>query len=188
MTRPSHVSGARNPGSGIRGSGSPGIVTVVGVLAAMALGVWLWSTWWPSDERAIRRRLDRLVAAFNEPAPEGLGTVARAAEIGSYFTEDATIDLGAGSTPIHGRETVIGIAARFQPRAGGSTLDVDGVTVDVTDAGGLASVKLVAILSGRHDASGDRTTDARELQLGMTKADGEWRIARVTALDTLRRE
>lgn len=188
MTRASHLSVARDTGWGIHGSGSPRLITVAGVLAAIALGVWLWSTWWPSDERAIRRRLDRLAAAFNEPAPEGLGTVTRATEIGSYFTDDVTIDLGAGSTPIQGRETVIGIAARLQPRAGGYTLDLDGVTVDVIEEDGLASVNLVAILSGRHEATGDRTTDARELRLGMTKADGEWRIARVTALDTLRRE
>ncbi|HEV3486059.1 MAG TPA: nuclear transport factor 2 family protein [Vicinamibacterales bacterium] len=162
-------------------------VRAAGVVAAVALGVWAWSTWWPSDERAIRRRLEALASAVNEAAPEGVGTITRAAGIGSYFTEDVVVDLGVGNTPIQGREALIGVAARVNPSSAGYTLEFDDLAVDVGESGS-ASVRCAATLTRTNRATGERITDARELQLAMTKADGSWRIARVTALDTLRRE
>ena len=53
---------------------------------------------------------------MNASTKDGLGTAARAAQIGSYFTEDAVVDFGGGSRPIQGRETLMGMAARLQPR------------------------------------------------------------------------
>ena len=162
-------------------------VRAVGLVAAIAFALWAWTTWWPSDERAIRRRLDALASAVNEAAPEGLGTITRAAGIGSYFTEDVVVDLAAGNTPIQGREALVGVAARLDPSSAGYTLEFDDVAVDVGESGS-ASVRCAAMVTRTSRATGERTTDARELQLAMTKADGTWRIARVTAPDTLRRE
>ena len=164
-----------------------GLLRALVAIAAVALAVWAWYTWWPSDERAIRRRLDALAATVNEDVPEGLGTVTRAAAIGSYFTDTVVVDFGSGAPPIHGREALIGIAARATPRAAGYTLAIDDVAVAL-NAEGNADVTCVATLTRRDAASGERSIDARELQLAMTKTDGDWRIARVTALDTLRRE
>ena len=160
----------------------------LGAVAIIAGGIWAWQTWWPGDERAIRGRLDALAAVVNEPAAEGLGTVARAAEIGSYFTQDVVVDLGRGSAPIQGRETLIGLAARLPPGTAAYTLEFDDVSVDVAPEGGVADVRCAATFTRRNESTGERSIDARELQLGMTKSDGHWRIARVTAVDTLRRE
>ena len=164
-----------------------GQVKALGALAAVALAIWAWQAWWPGDERAIRRRLDALAAAVNEDAPEGLGTVTRAASIGAYFTDTVVVDPGSGAQPFQGREALIGLATRVTPRAAGYTLDIDAVEV-VVNAYGSADVTCVATLTRHNPATGERSIDARELQLGLTKSDGDWRIARVTALDTLRRE
>ena len=41
---------------------------------------------------------------------------ARSAQLGTFFTEDVDVELGSGAAPIHGRATIIGMAARLQPR------------------------------------------------------------------------
>ena len=160
----------------------------LGAAAIVAAGVWAWFAWWPSDERAIRRRLGDLAATVKDAAPEGIVTVARAAQIGSYFTPDVVIDLGQGSGPISGRESLIAAAARLQPRSDDVTLEFDEVSVEVNAEAGVADVALAAVVTRRNTATGERATDARELQLGMTKDEGVWRIARVAAVDALRRE
>jgi hypothetical protein len=160
----------------------------VGAVALLAGGIWLWQAWWPGDERAIRRRLDSLAAAVNERAAEGLGTVARAAHVGSYFTEDVTVDLGQSSAPIQGRDTLMALTARLQPGTAAYTLEFDDVSVDVTPEGSAADVRCAATLTRRNESTGERSIDARELRLTLTKTEGVWRIARATALDTLRRE
>jgi ketosteroid isomerase-like protein len=150
--------------------------------------VWGFFTLWPSDERAIRRQLDALAATVNEEAPEGLGSVARAAQVGGYFTEDVVIELGQGMPTIHGREGVIGMAARLPLRGAGYELRFEDVSVSVGPEGDAADVNVAAMVTRRNDATGERSVDARELRLGMRKADNVWRIARVSAVDTLRRE
>ena len=53
---------------------------------------------------------------MNASTKDGLGTALRAAQIGSYFTEDAVVELGEGAAPIKGRDTLMGMVARLQPR------------------------------------------------------------------------
>jgi SnoaL-like domain len=163
----------------------------VGIAAVLAAGVWGWHTWRPGDERAIRRQLDRLADTVNEILPEqaaGVGSVARAAQVGGFFTEDVVVDLGQGFAPMHGRETVIAMAARLPSGPGSFTLRFDDVTVTVDPATSLADVRLAATLTARNQSSGERTVDARELQLAMRKTDSVWRITHVTAVDALRRQ
>ena len=129
-----------------------------------------------------------LKQAVNEDAAEGLGSVARAAQIGAYFTDDVVVELGQGMGPIQGRESVTGMAARLPPGPGGYDLQFDDVSVNVAPHGDAADVDAAAMLTRRNDATGERSVDAREVSLGMRKVDGVWRIARVTAVDTLRRD
>ena len=161
-------------------------ITILGAAAALAAVLWAWYAWWPGDERAIRRRLDALAAAVNQEAAEGLGAVGRAAEIGSFFTHDVVVSLGQGA-PIHGREALIGMAARLPTGAAGYSLEFDDVSVAVTPGASEADVSAAAILTGA-GSGGERSTEAREVTMGMAKQDGAWRIARVTVVDTLRRE
>src|SRR5687767_6775614 len=89
------------------------------VVAAVVLGaaaVWVWMQAGSREERQIRQRLDALTAEVNAGSPDGIGALARAARIGQFLAPDVVVELGKGSPPIHGRETVIGMAARLQPR------------------------------------------------------------------------
>ena len=49
-----------------------------------------------------------------------------------------------------------------------------------------ADVHLTAEFIRRNITTGEETLDAREFTLGMRRVGGEWQIARVTAVDTLK--
>lgn len=152
-----------------------GIVAVAAMAAAWA--------WWPSETRAIRGRLDSLAREFNQSTSDGLGTLARAARLSAYFTDDVTLDLGKGSAPIVGRETLIGMAARLQPRTSPFEVRFLDVTPRISDDDTSADVSLTVELIRRGaSSSDDDSMDAREFDVRMIKADDEWRIARVTSI------
>jgi hypothetical protein len=155
-------------------------VTVVCVFLA-------WRSWGSNDERAIRQQLAGLTNDINRTVTGGLGTVARSADIGSYFTEDVVVDLGRGAAPIVGRTTLIGMSSRLQRRTAAFRLRLDDVGVHLKDDSTAADVTLTASFVGPDEATGSETTDAREFALAMTKVSGVWRITHVTAVDTLTR-
>jgi ketosteroid isomerase-like protein len=158
----------------------------VGVLLVLlTAGVLAWRSRASPDERAIRDRLDALRAEVNSSTKDGLGTAVRAAQIGSYFTEDAVVELGEGSVPIKGRETLMGMVARLQPRTAAFRMDLDDVTIEIVP-GDTADVLLTASFVRRSISTGEESLDAREYALVMTKAAGTWQIARITAIDTFR--
>jgi hypothetical protein len=154
-------------------------------IAAIALAcLWAWRVWWPSDELQIQRRLQSFAGDFNEGASGGLAAMARTAQISSYFTSDVTVDLGKGTPPIQGRDTLAGMVSRLQPRTAAFTLELVDVNVDVS--GSTANVSLTAAFRLRSLATGDESVDARELSLGMVKQDGLWRVSRVNTVEAFR--
>lgn len=161
-------------------------IRAVVLLALGLVGYFVWRRDESDDERAIRARLEGLRDEINRSTTDGLGTVAHAAQIGSYFTEDLTIELGEGATAIHGRDTLIGITARLQPRTAAFRLEIDDVSVDMVPGGEAADVLLTASFLRRNFSTRDESRDAREFALVCHKNAGTWRIARVTAVDTLR--
>ncbi len=150
------------------------------------LGVVAWRSRATPDERAIADRLDALRTEVNASTRDGFGTAARAAQIGSYFTDDAVVELGRGSPPITGRDTLMGMVARLQPRTAAFRMDLDDVTIDVVPGSDAADVLLTASFVRRSISTGEESLDAREYALVLNKTDGTWRIARITAIDTLR--
>ena len=159
---------------------------VVAGAAAVLLVLFVWRYWWPDDARDIRNRLNALADDFNESTTDGLGTVARAARLSTYFTDDVVIELGQGSPPIQGRETLIGMASRLQTRTAAFRLELLDMNVDVR-RGSEADVTLTAAfrrLGGA--AAGEGSIDAQELALRMNKGNGDWRISHVATVDPFR--
>lgn len=152
------------------------------VLIAAAL-IWAAWTFWPSEERRVQRRLDALADVINEQPRDGIGLVARTAQLGTYFTDDVVLDPGRGAGPIHGRERLLALASRA-PNAGGA-FNVSFVDVSVTVDGSQATTRMTATLSYL-DSRGEENVDAREVELQLKKSD-DWRIARVTAIEALER-
>ncbi len=158
-----------------------------GLLAALVLtaaGFLVFRYAGSTEEREIRRSFNEFTDDFNASA-NGLGAVARAARLATYFTPDVVVELGDGSPPIHGRETLIGMAARLQPRTAAFVLELDDVNVELVDEAH-ANVVLTAVIRQNRPDSRDGSIDAREFAADVRKSDGQWRISRVVAVDTLR--
>jgi len=149
-------------------------------------GVFAWRTRETPDEREIRSRLDSLRTEVNTSTRDGVGVALHAAQIGAYFTDDAVVELGEGAAPIKGRETLTGMVTRLQPRTAAFRMDLDDITIEMVPGSQTADVLLTASFARRNISTGEESLDAREYALVMTKADTAWRIARITAIDTLR--
>ena len=157
---------------------------VVFVLAGLA--VFAWRTREGGEARTIRERIEALRTEVNASTVDGLGTAARATQIGSYFTDDAVVELGGGSVPIRGRETLMDMATRLQPRTAAFRLDLDDVGIEIVPGGTAADVMLTASFVRRSVSTGEESRDAREFAMVLVKTDSTWRISRITAIDTLR--
>jgi uncharacterized protein (TIGR02246 family) len=152
-------------------------IRIVGIAAVViAAAMFAWRTVFPSDERQIRRQLTHVAEEVNEQR-QGLSAIAHAADVASAFADDVVIDLGEGA-PIRGRDTLMAIVARLQPRTSRYEVRIRDMNVRV-DAPGTASVDLSATTSGENGM------DAREFQLQMVKREGKWLIARVTPVRVL---
>ncbi|MBA3885601.1 MAG: DUF4440 domain-containing protein [Acidobacteria bacterium] len=156
------------------------ILAVILLLALLACGACS-----RGEESAIRSRLAALAAEANKPPAEGLGLVAHATAMGGYFTDDVVVDLGPGTNPIQGREMLIGMLGRLQPRTSAYRVALEDLDVRVTEGGETAALAMTVRIVPRSATSGE-ATDAREFAATMSKADGTWRIARMTAVQTLR--
>ena len=156
------------------------------VLAVVGLAIGAWFLLSPDGEgAAVRTRLQALADMVNRSTVDGLGPEARGAQLGAFFTEDVDVDLGKSAAPIHGRDTVIGMADRLQPRTSAFQLKFEDVGVAMVPGGETANVHLTAEFIRRSITTGEQTLDAREFTIGMRRVGGQWQIARVTAVDTL---
>jgi hypothetical protein len=161
------------------------IAAIVLAVALLAVGAWYMLA--PADEATpVRARLLALSDLVNQSTVDGLGPAARSAELGAFFAEDVDVDLGQGTAPIRGRETVIGMAERLQPRIAAFRLKFEDVAVAMAPGGETADVHLTAEFIRRSVTTGEESLDAREFTIGMRRVGSDWQIARVTAVDTLK--
>ena len=149
------------------------VLAVVGAVAAVGYPVLF-----PSEERRIRARLDRLVETVNAPPTDGIDALARAARIGNAFTPDVVVDFGEGP-PTRGRETIMAVASRLQDRARTVKVSIQDVDIIVSSERSSADVDLTVIVTTSD------STDAREFQVQMLKPDDTWLISRASAVRVL---
>ena len=161
-------------------------VAAIGVaVVAVALGAWYLLS--PADAGAmVRSRLHAFSDVVNRSTVDGQSPEVHGAQLAAFFAEDVEVDFGRGTAPIRGRDTVIGMAERLQPRTAAFRLKFEDVSVAMAPGGETADVHLTAEFIRRSITTGEESLDAREFSLGMRRVGGEWRIARVTAVETLK--
>jgi hypothetical protein len=154
------------------------------------------------QERRIARRLDELAGAASAdgPAESPVARMAAAGRVGRYFTEDVRVEAD-GALWSQGRDAVVALAA--QGRAAIDQLHVRVSDVEVTLSGSdSATAYLTLVVSGAartgpdgapagisgRTPSPDGILDARELLLTLRRVDGDWLIAGVERLETLKRD
>ena len=153
------------------------------VLVAIALGAWFLLR--PDEGSAVRARLLAFANLVNGSPVDGQGPELRSQQIGAFFAEDVDVDLGQGAAPIRGRDTVVGMAERLQPRTAAFRLQFEDVSVAMAPGGEAADVHLTAAFIKRSIGADDQSLDAREFTIGMRRVGADWQIARVRAINTL---
>jgi hypothetical protein len=160
---------------------------VAAAAIVIGLAVAAWYVFGPAEEGApVRVRLQAFAREVNGSASDDFDPAARAARLGSFFTDDVDVELGQGAAPIKGRETLVGIAERLQPRTAAFRLEFQDINVAMGPGGGSADVHLTAEIIRRSITTGEESLDAREFTFGMRRIGDNWQIARVTAVETLR--
>jgi SnoaL-like domain len=157
-------------------------VQLILALVVAVAALWWWKGRPSSAEREVQALFEGFAREFNSGAGGGLALLTRAAHIGEYFTPDVVIELGQGSPPIQGRDTLMGMTSRLQPRTSAFELEFDDVTVEFADPDH-GDVTFTALF---RQVSGEKSIDAREFSAQVVRTDGRWRVSRVVAVDTLR--
>jgi hypothetical protein len=168
-----------------------GTVTVV-----IILGLVFGYRWWASDERVIRKQMSQIAQSLTIAPNEGaLGPVTRLGMLRKVLAPDIRVSGrrlsgGDASAPqpepeeIVGRDTVLALASRWLPAAGGVTVEFVDVQITVAQGRATAQVYGTAKVTSR-GVSGQPTVDAIELTAGFTNADGTWLVSWVRPEDTL---
>jgi hypothetical protein len=151
----------------------------------IAAGAYWWWNAGSSDERQVRRLFQDFTAELNAGTTTGFGTLAHIARLAEFFSPDVVVELGHGSPPIQGRETLLGMVSRLQPRTAAFVLEMDDVNVEFT-APDRGDVTFTALIRRRSLGSGEESIDAREFAGEVVRSGGRWRVTRVVAIDTLR--
>jgi hypothetical protein len=156
------------------------------LLAALILvGVVGFVAWhfWPSDARRVRRKLDEIASVVNERPKDGLGQIARTAQLSKFLTDDIVLAPGRGAGAIQGRERLLALASRAPNEGQPFRLAFVDVSVEMTGDRS-ATAHLTATLSSLEPETGEQDVDAREVELQFRRTD-DWRISRITLIDTL---
>lgn len=161
-----------------------GTLARLGAAVLVAAAAFWWWTSGSSDERKVRSLFYEFVEELNEGATGGFGTIAHIARLAEFFAPDVVVELGQGSPPIQGRETLLGMASRLQSRTSAFIFEMDDVNVEFTtpDHG---DVTFTAVIRRRSE-SGAESIDAREFAAEVIRDGSHWRVSRVVAIDTLR--
>jgi len=158
------------------------------LLALLVLAVAAVTAWklWPSEERKVRSRLEALAAAARVPPNEtGLARAARAAGVRQFFAEDVDVQLPAGAgQALHGRDEIVGLAARMPVPPGGAKIELFDVTIEMGPEGDRADVRLNARMVTAEPRDAPQILDARMIALTLSKADGRWVVASVRVMPT----
>jgi hypothetical protein len=158
---------------------------LVTLLAVFALGWWLWTVLFPSDETVIRKRLDRVAALMTFDSKEGgIAMAANVSELIGLFEVEVEVEI---DTPEFQRQSLAGRDmirnAALAARQNYSPLEVKFLDQNVTIApdGTNATVHL----TGQVRQPGKRDLLVQELKFMLRKVNGKWIIHRVETVRTL---
>ncbi|HUZ08436.1 MAG TPA: hypothetical protein VMV89_13240 [Candidatus Paceibacterota bacterium] len=155
-------------------------------LAAMiALGLWLWTVFFPVPEKVIRHRLEKLAADASFTADQGnLSRLAGGENVAGYFSTNIEINInvpGQEQVTLAGRaeitQAVLGVRERLK------SLSVKFPDINIT----LAPNKKSAVADVTLDAAVSDKSDAvvQELKISFQKIEGVWLIIRIETVRTV---
>jgi hypothetical protein len=160
----------------------------IGLLGLLLVGaIWLFRILFPGDEAVIRRQLHDLAAAASfatEEAP--LIKVTNAARVAGHFTPTTSIEISVwdrGRFTINSRDEVRQYAFAARNAVASLSVEVSGIEFAEGPADDRATVRLT--LGGRIGGRAERET--QEMELELTRLEGEWLISRARTVEYLAR-
>jgi ketosteroid isomerase-like protein len=153
--------------------------------AAVALGLWIWSIFFPSTEHVIRKRLAEVAHAASFSAKDGpLAQALNPEHLVGFFSADVKVIVdvpGQVLQNINGRDELLQRAALA--RAALTSLKIEFLDISVT----LAPDKQFAFanLTARANLPGEREPSVQEMKFTFKRIAGEWLIIRVETVKTL---
>ncbi|MFO1488066.1 MAG: hypothetical protein U1F65_06280 [Verrucomicrobiota bacterium] len=162
-------------------------IRILGALALIGLGVWLWTVCFPSPEKVIRKRLVALAATASFAAEDGMiARGYRAEKLAGFFAPDAEIKIEVkGVEPLHvtGRDEVTQLALLAARQLKG--LKVEFLDINIVLGPDQQTAK--ANLTARLAVSGQRDFEIVELNFSLKKVERAWLIQQVESVKTLSR-
>lgn len=159
-------------------------LVALAVLATVAF--WLYTIFFPSPEKLIRRRLTQVeeLASFEK----GEGLIPRALslqKLGECFAPEVEIvlDWREGEHVVAGRQEILERAAAVRQAFQALKVEFLDKTVSLAADGESADVALTA----RVRVPGDKDFFVQEMKFSLKKIDGEWLVIRVETIKTLSR-
>ncbi len=160
---------------------------IVFAVGALALGFWLYTVLFPSDESVIRKRLQTIarLASF-KPGEGDLARLANVSQLTAFFTPDISMRF-EGTRPelqnLSGRDTLRQLFMVARANLQRMSVRFPDMIVTVNPDGRAAMVDLTMVA----DVNADKDVILQELKLDMTKEDGTWRVSRVETIKALNR-
>lgn len=160
----------------------PRIILLV-VLAAIAF--WLWTVFFPSPEKIIRKRLLNMAGDVSFSRDQNnLVQLAHAQSVAGFFNTNVVLDLTlpghTGQMNLDRDEITQAVMASRQQA---TEIDVKFPDINVTVAPDKNSATADVTLDGT--VSGERDAILQELKFAFDKVDGHWLISRVETVRVL---
>jgi hypothetical protein len=162
------------------------VIRLVILVALVALGFWAWTFFFPSPQKAIRDRLNKVARLASFAANEGnISRVASIQKLGTYFTEEIEVNVnvpGIDSHTFTRREELTQAAMASKQVVTSIKAEFVDINVDLAPD----NLSAVADLTLRANISGEKDTIVQELKFHLNKVNGEWLIHRIDTVRTLR--
>src|SRR6266481_2836460 len=160
-----------------------------GALAVIviALGVWIWVTFFPGPEQAIRKRLAELAKLGSFASNEGaLAKGLNSQQLASFFTQDVEVSVdvpGLQRVKLSGRDNLLTAALAVRGNGTLTSLKVDLLDINITF--GPDKTTAVVTLTLKVQANGEREFTPQEMKFTMKKVNGDWLIREAETVRTL---
>ncbi len=164
------------------------VVRLIPIVLLAAVGVWLWTIFFPSPEKIIRKQLIKLAADVSFSKNDGsltkLAGFAGASSVGDFFTTnvDVNVDIpGYEQHTLAGRDEITQASLLARQRV--ASLSVKFTDINVTVA--LDKQSAVADVTVEVKVAGESDDFVQEAKVSFEKSERQWLISRVDTVRTI---
>jgi len=158
-------------------------IAVVAVALVVVAAAWYLLASRQTEDARIRKRLNELTELISDSAgASGQDLLIQPVRLGKFFTENVVITIGERLPEIRGRDHLVAMAQAAFSRE--TTINVSFEDIDVTvNSDKRHALVIVNVLVTGASSDEARSVSTRQLELDMTKVDGEWLIQAVRPIE-----